>query len=84
MKTVVVEEVSVSTPWLNTAEAAAYCGMSETAFLKRAKDVLPYAGTEKSRRYLPGVLDVWIVRGYRTVERCYEEFIKGGFNGHAN
>jgi hypothetical protein len=75
MKTVDIDGGRVETPWLNTAEAAAYCGMSESAFLKKAKNVLPYAGTEKCRKYLPDILDIWIVRGYRTVERVYDEFV---------
>lgn len=75
VKLIDVDGAKVETPWLNTSEAAAYCGMSESTFLKKAKDVLPYAGTAKSRRYLPKILDCWIMRGYRTVERVYEDYV---------
>jgi len=49
----------VETPWLRIEDAAAYCGLSRSAFDERAKHV-PHAGDERLRLYHTQVLDRWI------------------------
>ncbi len=49
----------VSTPWLRSDEAAVYCGISETGFLKRAQN-LPHSGNEEMILYHTSVLDAFI------------------------
>lgn len=49
----------VETPWLRIDDAAAYCGLSRSAFDERAARV-PHAGDERLRLYHVKVLDLWI------------------------
>jgi hypothetical protein len=49
----------IATPWLNTGEAAVYCGLSRTTFDKRAAGI-PCGGTGRHRRYHVDVLDKWV------------------------
>jgi len=49
----------VETPWLRTVEAAAYVGLSRTAFELRAFKV-PHGGNSRTRIYHVDVLDRWV------------------------
>ena len=49
----------IETPWLRVDEAAAYCGLSRTAFVERSAPI-PYEGDESIRIYHVNVLDAFI------------------------
>jgi len=49
----------VRTPWLRIEEAAAYCGLSRSAFVAHAR-ALPHAGNERTRLYNVKTLDAWL------------------------
>lgn len=49
----------ISSPWLRIDEAAAYCGMARSSFMRRAAQV-PYGGTYSLRTYHVDVLDAWM------------------------
>ena len=49
----------IKTPWLRIDEAAAYCGLSRTAFTKHAQ-ALPHGGDPRTRLYDEKILDAWI------------------------
>ena len=49
----------IKTPWLRVEEAATYCGISKTRFLKSSKD-LPHGGDDRTRIYHIKVLDAWM------------------------
>ena len=49
----------VKTPWLTVDGAAAYCGLTRSGFMNRAKD-LPHGGDSDTRLYHVEVLDAWI------------------------
>lgn len=49
----------VKTPWLRIEEAAAYCGLSRSAFNDHSRD-LPHSGNERTRLYNVKILDAWL------------------------
>lgn len=53
------KEKSLKTPWLRVSEAAAYCGISRSTFLRYA-DQLPHGGSSRTRIYHVKILDAWI------------------------
>jgi len=59
MKRIEIRGKIVETPWLRTAEAAAYVGLSRTAFDNRACNV-PHGGNTRTRIYHVGILDKWV------------------------
>ena len=52
---------TIKTPWLRIEEAAAYCGLSRSAFTEHSmsKDI-PHSGNERTRLYNIKVLDAWL------------------------
>lgn len=59
MKQVTVKDRIVETPWLRIEEAAAYCGLSRSAFDERSQHV-PHAGDDRTRLYHVSILDKWV------------------------
>jgi hypothetical protein len=59
MKQVPVGDKIVQTPWLRIDEAAAYCGLSRSAFDDRSIR-LPHAGDDRMRLYHVETLDRWL------------------------
>ena len=59
MKQVSVKDRIVETPWLRIEEAAAYCGLSRSAFDERSQHV-PHAGDDRTRLYHVSILDKWV------------------------
>lgn len=59
MKQVSVKDRIVETPWLRIEEAAAYCGLSRSAFDERSQRV-PHAGDDRTRLYHVSILDKWV------------------------
>jgi len=58
--------VVILSPWYNTLEAAAHCGMARSTFMQKAcKTGLPSSGDVNNRRYKVEDLDRWIVNGFR-------------------
>jgi hypothetical protein len=51
--------VYIETPWLRIEEAAAYCGISRSSFVDRAKN-LPYGGDDDCRLYNVSILDKFV------------------------
>ena len=49
----------ITTPWLRIEEAAAYCGLSRSAFNDHSSD-LPHSGGKRTRLYHVNVLDAWL------------------------
>ncbi|MBW2653634.1 MAG: helix-turn-helix domain-containing protein [Deltaproteobacteria bacterium] len=49
----------ILTPWLRIEEAAAYCGLSRSAFTDHTRN-LPHAGNERTRLYNIKILDDWL------------------------
>ena len=49
----------IKTPWLRIEEAAAYCGLSRSAFNDHSSD-LPHSGGKRTRLYHVKVLDSWL------------------------
>lgn len=49
----------IKTPWLRIEEAAAYCGLSRSAFNDHSRD-LPHSGNERTRLYNVKILDAWL------------------------
>lgn len=53
---------TVETPWLRIEEAAAYCGISRSAFCERSEACgVPHGGDEIIRLYNTRILDAWIM-----------------------
>ena len=50
---------TIKTPWLRIEEAAAYCGLSSSAFTDHARD-LPHGGNSRTRIYNTKILDAWL------------------------
>jgi hypothetical protein len=67
MKQVAIRSgIVVSSPWYNTVEAAAHCGMSRSTFTEKAtRGGLPCGGDANNRRYRVDDLDRWIVNGFQ-------------------
>ena len=59
MKQVKVKDRIVETPWMRIEEAAAYCGLSRSAFDERSQQV-PHAGDDRMRLYHVAILDKWL------------------------
>jgi len=58
--------IVVSSPWYNTMEAAAHCGMARSTFTEKAcKGGLPIGGDANNKRYKVEDLDRWIANGFR-------------------
>ena len=49
----------IRTPWLRIEEAAAYCGLSRSAFTDHAR-TLPHSGNDRTRLYNVKTLDAWL------------------------
>lgn len=52
----------ILTPWLNTDEAAAFCGISRETFRRLQSEILPCpatGGNQTNRRYYTPVLTEW-------------------------
>jgi hypothetical protein len=57
--------IVVLSPWYNTVEAAAHCGMARSTFTEKAtKGGLPCGGDVNNKRYQVEVLDQWISHGF--------------------
>ena len=56
---------TIKTPWLRIEEAAAYCGLSRSAFTEHsmARDI-PHSGNERTRLYNTKILDAWLNGNY--------------------
>ncbi len=54
-----IKKKIIESPWMRTDDAAAYCGISRTAFRKRAYR-LPHGGDESLRLYHVSMLDAFI------------------------
>ena len=56
---------TIKTPWLRIEEAAAYCGLSRSAFTEHsiARNI-PHSGNERTRLYNTKVLDAWLNGNY--------------------
>ena len=54
-----IREKTIVTPWRRVEEAAAYCGISRTAFTQRAHR-LPYGGDRIFKLYHINILDAFI------------------------
>ena len=50
---------NIESCWLNVNEAAAYCGLTKSGFMNRARD-LPHGGDSGTKLYHVEVLDAWI------------------------
>ena len=50
----------VTTPWLRVDEAAAYCGISRSTFVKYAGEKLPHGGSSRTKLYDINMLNAWI------------------------
>lgn len=59
MKQVSVKDRVVETPWLRIDEAAAYVGLSRSAFDERSLRV-PHGGDDRLRLYHVSILDKWV------------------------
>jgi hypothetical protein len=58
--------IVVSSPWYNTVEAAAHCGMARSTFIEKAtRGGLPCCGDANNKRYQVEDLDRWITNGFR-------------------
>lgn len=51
--------ITIETPLLKPAEAAAYCGLARSTFEQWSKDV-PWSGSQKNRRYHVDDLEAWV------------------------
>lgn len=49
----------IKTTWFRIDEAAAYCGLSRTAFTMHTKE-LPHGGNNRTRLYDEKILNAWI------------------------
>jgi len=49
----------ITTPWLRSEEAAAYCGLAKSSFYRKATGV-PFGGSGSQRMYHVDVLDDWM------------------------
>ena len=55
------KNTTLRTQWLNTQEAATYCGMSVESFYKKNKVLpMPYGGSDRTKRYFIPVIDAWM------------------------
>ena len=54
-----IRKKMIESPWLRVEEAAAYCGISRTAFTQRAHR-LPYGGDHIIKLYHINILDAFI------------------------
>ncbi|MEI6315224.1 MAG: hypothetical protein WCO89_10170 [Syntrophus sp. (in: bacteria)] len=54
-----IRKKMIESPWLRVEEAAAYCGISRTAFTQRAHR-LPYGGDRIFKLYHINILDAFI------------------------
>jgi hypothetical protein len=56
--------IVVLSPWYNTVEAAAHCGMARSTFTEKAiRGGLPCGGDVNNKRYQAEDLDRWIANG---------------------
>lgn len=54
---------TIKTPWLRIEEAAAYCGLSRSAFTDHSRK-LPHGGNDRTRLYNVKTLDAWLNGDY--------------------
>jgi hypothetical protein len=59
MKEIITKKGIIKTPWFRVDEAADYCGLSTTDFMKYAKD-LPCYGNARIKVYHVDTLDEWL------------------------
>jgi hypothetical protein len=58
--------IVVLSPWYNTVEAAAHCGMARSTFTEKSiKGGLPCGGDVNNKRYQAEDLDRWVANGFR-------------------
>ena len=50
----------VTTSWFRIDEAAAYCGISRSTFVKYAGENLPHGGGSRTKLYDINILNAWI------------------------
>lgn len=60
MKKVIMDKGrEIETPWLDSEEAAVYCGVSRSYFYDHA-DEIPSSGQHKARKFKTADLDAWM------------------------